>query len=241
MKTRSWNTSAVGVAALVLAACVAETGDIPAAGSADTTAARADTAAQPAPQTGDASDYPADVPDDWAGPSLPPASVLVRDGACPFECCQYGEWWSDSATVVYRSARDTDDVAFTLPPRTPITAESGTLFVTSLARVVFDAPMSEEKIGVPGVSTLTPADTLYLIEPIGEGSFIVWLRGKEVELPGIWESYYPGTTARREGEYAREWWVHIRTGDGREGWVWMDRTLAPMWGADACGGPHRLN
>jgi hypothetical protein len=179
------------------------------------------------------------VPADWQTETLPPADALVRDGACPFECCQYGEWWSDSATTVYRTARDTTDVAFILPPQTPINAQSGVVYVTSLARVVLEDTMSAEEIGVPGI-TLTPADTLYLIEPVGEGAFIVWLDGRELELPGVWESYYPETSARRDGEYARAWWAFVRTADDREGWVWMDRTKAPMWGADACGGPHPL-
>ena len=180
--------------------------------------------------------YPASVPAGWVGENLPPRDVLVRRGACPFECCQYGEWWSDSATVVFAAARDTTAIAFTVPPRARFVADGGTVFVTSLARVVFDAPMDSAHVGIPGVA-LTPSDTLYLVEPVGEGAFIVWLRGRELELPGVWESYYPGTTARLQGEFAREWWAHVRTGDGREGWVWMDRTAAPMMGADACAGP----
>lgn len=237
MNIPSLKAQALVLAAVIFAACAADNG-APADGT-DTDVA-SDTASSDPASSDTASgssatgDYPIDVPASWTASSLPPPSALVRDGACPFECCQYGAWSSDSATVVYRTARDTGDVAFTLPANTTITAESGTVFVTSLVRVVFDAPMSEEQIGVPGVSALTPADTLYLIEPIGEGAFIVWLRGAEVELPGIWESYYPGTTARMDGKYAREWWVRVHTEDGREGWVWMDRTKAPMRGADGC-------
>src|SRR5690606_3253238 len=57
--------------------------------------------------------YPASVPAGWVGENLPPRDVLVRRGACPFEGCQYGEWWSDSATVVCAAARDTTAFAFT--------------------------------------------------------------------------------------------------------------------------------
>ena len=200
-----------------------------------------DTVATPALQDNTASSPSsfAAYPAEWEGQTMPPADSLVRRGACPFECCMYGEWWSDSAVPVFSVVRDTLQVAFTIPPRTVFRGDSGTVYVTSLRRVIPLDTLSSDVVQLPGV-VFTPADTLYLLQSLGEGSFQVWVNGRSMDVPGFFDpSLYPGVPVRLEGEYRSEWWAHATLPDGREGWLRMD-TAPLLHGVDACGGPVEM-
>ncbi len=174
------------------------------------------------------------TPPDWDSTRLPPTAALVREDACPFECCQYGEWRSTRPIPVFRT-RGATTPAFELPADTPFIAEGGTVRVTSLARAIIEDTVSGGDL--PPDVILTPADTLYLVQQLGEGWFRVWSNGRELDVPGLWDDWYRNihhSEARLEGEYRHEWWVRVRLPDGRRGWIRMDGDISTVLGVDAC-------
>jgi hypothetical protein len=162
---------------------------------------------------------------------LPP-EVLVRGNACPFECCVYGEWRADTVIAMHAAPRATGTPVFSVPKGTRIKADSGVVFVTSLAfAVVADTVFrySDKK------AWLLPGDTLVLLDPIGEGYWTMWRRGEVLnEVPPFFESVPEPKRGHLVGRPQREWWVHAAVGN-RSGWFHADRVRVS--GADSCAGP----
>ena len=79
-------------------------------------------------------------------------------------------------------------------------------------------------------------DTLLILDKVGEGFRRVWLDGAVLQTDAVSGLVPEGGVPAADilVEPRQEWWVRIRTGDGRTGWLWMDRTPR-MEGADACG------
>lgn len=159
-----------------------------------------------------------------------PRAPLVLAGSCPGECCVYGDWLTSDITQVYRRANDTTGVAFTLPPRTPLTAARGYVGVDTLGAAVLEAdvPMYLAN-GDP--QTIPGGDTVILIGYQGEGFYHAWHDGRVGEFSPF-DSEGEAVFLR---ELVADWWVEITSASG-DGWLWMERT-PPVWGADGCGMP----
>jgi hypothetical protein len=163
--------------------------------------------------------------------ALLPDSVLARRDACPFECCMYGTWVADTAIPMYREPRSNGTPDFTVAKGDSIRAETGVVFVTSIALVVADDTIL---IGARQRPAVLPGDTLVLLDPIGEGYWTAWRRGEVIrEVPPFFESWMPeGKRGRLIGKPDREWWVRGIV-NGRAGWFRPDRYH--VRGSDACG------
>jgi hypothetical protein len=161
--------------------------------------------------------------------SMLPDSVLARANACPFECCVYGDWVAGTTIPMHAAARATGHPAFTLAAGDSMKADSGVVYVTSIALVVVDDTVAYG----PERARLMPGDTLVLLDPIGEGYWTAWRRGEILkEVPPFFESWSPeGPRGRLIGTPGREWWVRA-TARGRTGWFMPDRYR--VTGADAC-------
>jgi hypothetical protein len=161
-----------------------------------------------------------------------PADVLVRRNACPFECCVYGNWLARSDIPFYPTPRPTGPAVFTLSKGEKLRADSGIVYITSIALAVVDDTVVRYRDQTPW---LLPGDTLVLLEPIGEGYWTMWRRGEILnDVPPFFESIPEPRRGRLIGTPRREWWVHA-TINGRRGWFNADS--AEVLGADACGGP----
>lgn len=161
--------------------------------------------------------------------SRPVAPVRI-DGACPFECCQYGTWTTSAPTRLFASAGDTTRVVTTVPAGTVLAVPTGHVLLTRLGRVVPREPVTLYR-AFESPQTAAAGDTLLVLQTVGEGAYRVWYRGRLYEAEGaMLMASGPGALA------TSQWWAQATGPDGRTGWLWMDRT-PPVRGADACGAP----
>lgn len=167
-----------------------------------------------------------------------PTAPFRIDGACPFECCGYGEWTTTEETTVYGRAGDSTAVAFTLPAKTKVTAETGFVLLHEIGAAVITKPM--ELWRLDAASTTRPiaaGDTVLVLDHVGEGQYNVWYADSIYRFDG--NAFSPerapaDMTAELVTKPRPDWWVRIVTSDGKSGWLWMERT-ARMEGADYCG------
>jgi hypothetical protein len=171
--------------------------------------------------------------------SFPDATILafVVQPACPFECCQFGEWTARRRVDLYsdwRKARRRRIGSVAIGQK--VTAVDGVEVILRPVRmrVLADVP----DIGAK------PGDTLLGFAYHGEGFYDYWFRDK-------WIKEYEASTLPCSDpdhkRYAfcsvddgrREWWAKIETTAGLTGWVHMFSSgvdqIAPFDGSDGCG------
>jgi hypothetical protein len=165
-----------------------------------------------------------------------PVAPLRIDGACPFECCTYGDWTTSGETTLYEEP-DPESARWTVPYGTPLEAMSGFVILTEIGTAI--AGESVRLYTEDGAERRAAAgDTLFLLDNVGEGYRRVWHRGSVLQTDAVSGFVPEGGLPAAEilVEPREEWWARARSRspDGRAGWLWMDR--APrMEGADACG------
>ena len=167
---------------------------------------------------------------------------LVQQGACPGECCVYGAWMALGEVPVFAERGAGRDTLFRLAEGQLFVALTGEVHVLEPAVVVVHEPhvALAMRPGETGLDSLRFAhgDTAYALDYLGEGFFNLWVDGSTWEVEAFWGTPDdpPGVVmpARAESDPVTDWWVQIRTNDGREGWLQMDRGV-PIDGYDACG------
>lgn len=159
-----------------------------------------------------------------------PPKVFVDEGACPFECCQYGRWTTAKNTQAFASPR-AKRATLTIPAGTEVTALTGYVRTVGQAFAV-----SREH------PPYKPGDKLMVYTYYGEGLFLVWRDGEMVE-EDLGFSPYGGTGGERctdekycwgtlSGQLKSDWWAQVRLADGKA--VWVDAADG-FEGQDGCG------
>lgn len=170
----------------------------------------------------------------------PPPLPLVREGACPFECCMYGPWRARAAIPVFAAERDSGQPAFRLAPGETVEAVTGNVHVRRAATAVFQRPFRLPRT-ITDTLLFVPGDTIYVLDHISEGVYHVWFRNAPLQMDRQWA--YPDEDAAIRADARAladrppvvEWWVRIRRSDGREGWILLDPTEPARFdGSDAC-------
>lgn len=146
-------------------------------------------------------------------------SVYVEQGACPFECCTYREWWAVEPTPVLSSPASGARQVKRLVKGERVRALTG--FVrTQAAEFVVTRNNGRYHVG----------DTIWVYSYRGEGFFTIWFRGK-MYSEELGFSPYGGTGGARcqddpancwgtlKTEHISEWWIKLRLRDGRIGWT----------------------
>jgi hypothetical protein len=167
----------------------------------------------------------------------PPDNYVAR-GACPFECCRYGNW-----TVL----EDTDLVSRPGSSRvvgrarkgSPAVGLTGEVHLTPEPVVVLAAP--EPPMGVLTADELPKNSIAFILDYTGEGYSHVYTRGKVVDaqthLSYAKYCYRPSKDCWGETLFPSKerkepiWWVKVRLPNGIVGWT--DKTNS-FGGQDAC-------
>jgi hypothetical protein len=156
-----------------------------------------------------------------------PPENYVAKGACPFECCRFGDW-----TVL----EGTDLVAAPGSTRVVGAAPKGSRVIALTGEV----HLKPEPIAVLMKGDL-PKDTIaFVLDYEGEGYAHVYTQGRIVSVPlayadycfKISESCWGETLLPSKERTEPVWWVKIKLADGTVGWT----NRADHFGnKDACG------
>jgi hypothetical protein len=162
-----------------------------------------------------------------------PDSVRLRAGACPFECCVYGEWRSDSAIPLLAEPLNDAPAVDTLRPTERFRARTGYVEVLGPSIVVVtDTVPNDSGRGFAFV----PGDTVVVLDYVGESFWNVWHDGSVHEVSAFWGAEVGSPKGIYYGDYRREWWVNAESPRGRSGWFRADLDVQ-LSGVDACGTP----
>jgi hypothetical protein len=153
-----------------------------------------------------------------------PPDPFIDYGACPFECCTYREWKAESNHPLYEKPHGR--VIGTVKKDTTVQALTGE---TISRPVPFVYP--QDSMTTSGIKK---GEKVYLYHAEGEGSWIIWYRGKVME--DSIGSLFTGANGVKEFDEQvlkrdrTEWWAKVKLPDGRVGWV-------HAWGFDhqGCG------
>ncbi len=173
----------------------------------------------------------------WAGEAVAPASY-VDEGACPFECCTYGEWGVEQ-DVALRASPDTEAaVVGSAAKGTKVQALTGQV-VTSRPGMLqvlkdFDSIDSNEHYSA---GEIVPVYT-----QLGEGYFRLWHHGAMRDEQAAFLLHGKGgfigcvddgtCWGQRIVLPESTWWIQIRTPGGLTGWTRQGEDFS---GQDACG------
>jgi hypothetical protein len=150
-------------------------------------------------------------------------------GVCPFECCTYREWTANEEIPVHRERNEKSPVVFTLHHGQAVDGVTGVVVAEKPGVVKSDKPVRDGYIkgsDAPQLS-LRPGDEVYMLSPLGEGSYLFWYQGK-VYQSGNALAAMPGVDAR---EAKMVWWKQVRNKSGKSGWTLSNKFA----NVDACG------
>lgn len=179
------------------------------------------------------------------GPPLP----YVFEGACPFECCTYGEWTAERDLPVYPGPNAAGSPHARIDSGRAFEAVTGRVLVREPVRVRVEGPLelvqydSAESVREPADqfrARPSAGDSVVVLSYRGEAIWNVWYRGEVYQTRGLERAFDRSVGARPEEEIGAtlerrpvtEWWVRVRAGAAGEGWILMDE--ARVDGADAC-------
>jgi hypothetical protein len=110
-------------------------------------------------------------------PKLPFRDV----GACPFECCSYGQWIANKETIIYKQMRDNSPIAFRIKKREKVTGLTGVVITKKAGTVkaLKDLTVKEFSQDFTKIEfSIKSGDVIYVLTSIGEGFYQLWYKGK---------------------------------------------------------------
>jgi len=163
---------------------------------------------------------------DW-GPvnNTPPRIPFIVAETCEGEGCTYRGTWAACSTVVARKDKRPDAApVFTIQSGARFTALTADVHVLEPGVVVFRRPYTTtipaDEAGLVDI-TFTPADTLFVLNYIGEGQVVWRFRGSTMRGDVFWDPDTPPTAADTMALVRAAktlWWVRVRSA-GQEGWI----------------------
>lgn len=150
-------------------------------------------------------------------------------GVCPFECCTYREWKADADISVHEKRSEQSTILYRLHAGERVEALTGVVVTKDPAPIHIDHAVNDgftEGSEHPLLS-FKPGDIVYMLAPLGEGSYLFWYQGK-VYRSGIELAAMPGVEGKG---MTLTWWKQVRNKAGKTGWTQSDH----FQNADACG------
>jgi uncharacterized protein len=136
-----------------------------------------------------------------------PQVPFQDDGACPHECCMYGDWVSNVATDVMADSRNNAALAFKVKKGEKVTAVTGFVMTTKPGKA------KVKRSTTIGDQQAKEGDIVWLLTYLGEGHFKVWFKGKVVDDLDVLESL----DIKTQPDFL--WWAKIKNRKGQTGWT----------------------
>lgn len=165
-------------------------------------------------------------------------------GACPFECCTYREWIANKSTPIHRTRNNNSPVVFTAAPRERVQGVTGVVITTKAGELRISRAITiQDYSGSQGTNASRPiqarrGDIVYLLTPLGEGSYKAWFKGKFIiiNVIDVMEENQRGSAGSGVNipRTSYTWWMQIRNRRGQTGWT---NQAANFDNKDACGVP----
>ena len=158
-----------------------------------------------------------------------PRTPFRDSGACPFECCHYGDWVAQSSVVARKTEDSKSPQVFLINKGDRVKAITGVVITKKPGTV---RNIQDTKLGE---FTVPKGTLIYTLHNGGEGSTLFWFRGR-----ARWYELYADSIHAGTPEYPwevlslaeTEWWVSVRTSTGRVGWILNPTNFK---GIDSCG------
>ena len=151
-----------------------------------------------------------------------PSNPFVDHGACPFECCTYGDWTTNTRVTLFDK---------------PSGSKIGTIMsgspVVGITGEVISHPISLQAVRNYAEGSIKRGDVFYALHYSGEGYWTVWHKGKTQRIQ-FYGDELPSSDPRAS-EISKDrsiWWVKVKAPDGRIGWTISDGNFDKQ---DACG------
>jgi hypothetical protein len=161
-----------------------------------------------------------------------PPNIYIDKGACPFECCTYGQWTAREKVVLFDQING-KKLTREIIKDEQVTAITGEVHSRPIKAHVTHVDKSDEEQGIH------VGDIIYILHYLGEGAVKFWHAGEAKD--GSMDLVYEIDNSSESGGQPPVWWVKIRTKDGLVAWVKNpDRKskgadLLPFQGTDGCG------
>ena len=156
-----------------------------------------------------------------------PALPVIDEQACPFEGCKFGKWKVSKDSTLNSSWQNDRRELAKLTPGQEVTAVTGVHITRSPDRILV-------KRDIPRLG-LQAGDIVLRYMYVGEGFANIWAKGawhKEEDCSFITEKNGDGCArdcaAIVTEEGVKEWWVKIKTPDGKLGWVLVSDNFQGM-------------
>lgn len=160
---------------------------------------------------------------------LSPPIPYIDNGACPFECCEYGNWMVDKTITIYKEPDTNSKEMGQYKKGDNINAVTGFTNTEKPGKAVVIKPHKSEANNI----SYSTGDVLWVYRYMGEGFNKVWYKGEMYEEEILYdcdinEDY---CWLDMEEEDQTTWWVMIKDTDGNI--VWANET-ENLSNNDAC-------
>ena len=150
-----------------------------------------------------------------------PPKVYVSKGACPFECCVYRNWTALRSLSLLDQPEGRSIAR--IGDGEQVSALTGEVHAKPLRyQLMENGPYADT---VRGPRQMIPTGSIvYLLHPVGEGYWLVWFKGKAIEIDPAYGGPPP----------SYQWWAKVKTRTGQIGWVLMSAEDLAFSNVDAC-------